>query len=146
MKKHLIVIGTAVLFLVVGLSGCIDINEDIPLPSETVDLSNTIVGTWYKTPNTWIGREHLLSYTDYITFSSDGTFDTQRREGTTHNYHGIYKLNEPEGDSKYHKLELTYYSYDSDVLLKPYTCNLKFCQYEQTEASPIQNKYKLTSA
>ena len=54
MKKHLIVIGTVVLLLAVGLSGCNEIN---PLPSE----EDRFVGTWEN------------EYGDTIVFFSDGT-------------------------------------------------------------------------
>ena len=50
MKKHLIVIGTAVLVLAVGLSGCVD---DI-LNSNDVELVNT-----------WIDKETGLYSGDY---------------------------------------------------------------------------------
>jgi hypothetical protein len=40
MNKHLIVIGTAVLLLVVGLSGCIETEDNEP--------SNSIVGLWKR--------------------------------------------------------------------------------------------------
>jgi len=53
MKKHLIVVGTAVLLLAVGLSGCEEINH---LPSE----EDRFVGTWKD--------EHGAT----ITFFSDG--------------------------------------------------------------------------
>jgi len=56
MKKHLIVIGTAVLLLIVGLSGCNEIN---PFSGD-----DRFVGTW-KSENELYGT---------ITFFSDGEY------------------------------------------------------------------------
>jgi len=55
MNKHLIVIGTAVLLLAVGLSGCFDSNED------------KIVGTWIGT----LGNESDPANVEYTYFSDN---------------------------------------------------------------------------
>jgi len=46
LNKHLIVIGTAVLLLVVGLSGCNEISNTIN-PEKNTE-KNKFIGTWYK--------------------------------------------------------------------------------------------------
>ena len=68
MKKHLIVIGTAVLLLVVGLSGCIT-NDNTTNDDINLDYENIEYGIGFNPPENWtIFSSPDTDYTSIITY------------------------------------------------------------------------------
>jgi hypothetical protein len=97
MKKQLVIVGTAVLLLVVGLSGCNELN---PLSSE----EDRFVGTWKQNKEYGIG----------FTLFSDGTGSWQSVSTTwelkdgkfTIYFSGVYLIYNYEFSNNYQTLSL----------------------------------------
>jgi hypothetical protein len=73
MNKHLIVIGTVVLLLVVGLSGCVD--REAETQDETPDnkTSNNLVGLWKRESDNYYEQYYengtfqpFMEYNNYV--------------------------------------------------------------------------------
>jgi len=91
MNKHLIVIGTVVLLLAVGLSGCVENSNNNDDETSNLKFEETILGTWTK-----IEIEGNYTYKIVYRFFSNSSFFSGLWDASSESYNmslwGTYSI------------------------------------------------------